>query len=241
MSMRGHPSAVTCRGTRTRRTALLGLLLAGCNDPNTPPENPASPIDSPDAVVNALAVAYREQDFALLRSILADDPARNAEYVFYLSEPTEFGEVQWEYGEEVRIHRRMFRPYDPVGRERPVPAELWLASVAIHLTPATVWEERDDLYSANEGADEKLDPAVWKAVQARYDTDVLFDTQSELDYLVRGAANFVVIEDLTKRRGADGKFLLYIWEDLEAQPRKPDVPDPSGSSSSWSAVKDLFR
>ena len=195
------------------------------------------PPDSPEAVIRSLETAYRTQNYDLLRTLLAHDPHRNADYLFYLSEPTSLGEKQWDYEVESRIHRRMFRPQDLVAGETPVSTDLWLSSVAIHLTATRPFQERPDLYSADHGADGKLDPEDWKASDAQYNTDVLFDTQSDVDYQVRGDANFVVIEDLTKHVGEGGKFLLYIWEELQRLPKS----EFSYAGSSWSRIKYLYR
>ena len=178
---------------------LLTLPLPGCDDPIVQPTDP--PPDSPEAVVQALGRAYRELDLGLFRSILANDPRRNAEYIFYLSEATELGETNWRHEEELRIHRRMFQPKNLPPGEAPVSADLRLVAIHVWLRQVTPFLERTDLYSADGGADGKLDPATWKAVEARYSTDAVFDTQSELDYGIQAEADFVVLEDLTLPAG----------------------------------------
>ena len=221
--------------------AALGFLLMvppGCEDPVRQEQNGPGAPTSADAVVQSLAYSYQHQDFKALRSLLADDKARNAEYVFYLPEPTQFGETQWGHAEEVRLHRRMFDPQDTLEDEPAVPARLWLQSVEIHLTRLEPFEERKDLYSEDHGVDGKLDPDIWNAVDARYGTDVFFDTQSDTDFQVSGEANFVVIEDKTKRAGDSGKFLLYIWEDLGSAPPKPG--DGGASAVTWTRMKSLY-
>ena len=212
--------------------ALLLLLAVACvEDPITPNEKTPPPIDSPAAVVRALSRSYQTMDLGLFKSILAHDAGRNASYLFFLSEPTELGETQWDYDEEVKIQRRMFRPDIHVTGEPPVPNERWLSSITINLTQLEPFQERTDLYSTSDpvGADGKLDAAIWKAVDARYGTDVFFDTQGENDFQVTGEANFVVIEDKTTPAGKSGKFLLYIWEDLRYQPKPEAGVAASGS------------
>ena len=209
------------------------------------PARPAGPvfdvryplIDSPDAVVQAVARAYILRDPYLLASILANDPERNAGFLFFLS-PTGTGETQWGYTEEARIHQRMFHPEDPLPGDPPVPANLWLQSIQITLTPFESFGERQDLYSENHGADGKLDPDIWKASDALYSTYVLFDLAGSTDYKVEGEANFVVVEDRTKQVGESGKFLIYIWEEL-APPTKGAVA--AVQSATWSGVKQLYR
>lgn len=204
--------------------ALALLLLSGCifspeQKTIEPPKPPA--ITKPEDVIKNLSFAYQFENYNLLASLLANDAARHAAYLFLLSDPTEQGETQWGYVEEVRIHRRMFKPEDTLPGETPVPPELWLSSVSINLNPLTPFQERTDLYSTNGGADGKLDPAVWIARDARYGTNVFFETQGDQspDFQVTGEANFVVIEDKTKQIGDPGKFLLLTWEDLKAAPK----------------------
>src|SRR5262245_11200192 len=191
--------------------ALLLLAASGCVDPVRQPEKSPGPPTSADAVVQELAYSYQHQDFEALKSILADDAPRNARYLFLLSEPTDQGDTQWGYMEEVRIHYRMFQPGHSNEGETPVPPELWLAAVEVHLTRQEPFAERKDLYSVDHGTDGKLDPDLWKAVDARYSTNVFFETQGDQtpDFQVTGEANFVVIEDLAKHAGDTGKFLLY--------------------------------
>jgi len=214
---------------RSRHTAwfqaLALLFLSGCifspeQKTIEPPKAPT--IKKPEDVISSLSFAYQYRNLDLLQSLLANDPARHAEYLFLLSDPTDQGETQWGYVEEVRIHRRMFKPEDTLPGETPVPPELWLSSISIHLTQSAPFQERTDLYSANGGADGKPDPAIWKISDARYGTDVFFETQGDQspDFQVTGEANFVVIEDKTKQIGDPGKFLLYNWEDIKP-PAKP--------------------
>ncbi len=206
----------------TQRSFLAATIVAACisllacEDPITPPlEEPL--IDSAEAAVAALARAYVTRDPDLLQSLLANEPTANATYLFLLSEPTDLGETQWGYEEEVRIHQRMFRPDTAVP---PLAAELWLQSVTITLAKQENFAERLDLYSANGGVDGKFDPARWSVVDARYTTYVFFDLAGT-DYKVEGEANFVVLEDLAKAAGASGKFLLYIWEDISVPAATP--------------------
>jgi hypothetical protein len=73
----------------------LILVLPACQEAlvRAPKNDAPLVIDTPQAVVQALGVAYHRRDFGLLRSILAHEPARNADYVFFLSQPTESGET----------------------------------------------------------------------------------------------------------------------------------------------------
>jgi PKD repeat protein len=190
-----------------------------------------------EILVEELERAYREQDLNSFAAILADDPGRNAEFRFILSYPTDLGETEWAYEEEVRIHQRMFHPEAPPPGDPEVNADLWLQTLTITLAQLEIFTERPDLYSVNGGLDGKLDPAVWRATDARYSTYVFFDLVGT-DFKVEGEANFVVIEDRTKNIGDAGKFLIYIWEDM------PGFLHQSGiavEANSWSDVKGLYR
>ena len=197
--------------------ALATCLAAGCifsPDQGFTPPTPPPPIDSEEALIDALSRAYLTRDSDLFKSLLANDPDRNAEYFFILSEPAEItGETQWGYTEEARIHQRMFHPEAPPPGDPEVASDLWLQAMTITLTKQEPFAVREDLYSVDHGDDGKLDPDIWRVTDARYSTYVFFDLVGT-DYKVEGEANFVVIEDLTKVVGDPGKFLIYIWEDI---------------------------
>lgn len=213
-------------------TALASIAITGCifspEVGEVPPEPPIV-IDSPQKLIEALERAYRTRNYDEFVALLANDPDRNAEYLFLLSEPTEEGDTQWGYQTEARAHWRMFNPQSTQPGELPVPNDLWLQTVDITLTPLTEFTERADLYSKDGGADGLLDPDEWRAVSALYSTNVFFGMLGQTDYQVNGQADFVVIEDLTKSGGAAGRFLLFIWEDLGApgQPKPSAAHDPT--------------
>jgi hypothetical protein len=219
-----------------RRAALLGALasiaITGCifspEVGDVPPEPPIV-IDSPPKLIEALERAYRTRSYDDFVKLLANDPDRNAEYLFLLSEPTEEGETQWGYETEARAHLRMFNPQSTPPGDLPVPNDLWLQTVDITLTPNTEFSERTDLYSSDGGADGLLDPEVWRAESALYSANVFFGMLGDTDYQVNGQADFVVIEDLAKSGGESGRFLLFIWEDLgtPGQPKPSVARDPA--------------
>jgi len=207
--------------------ALATCLAAGCIFSPTEeviPPTPPPPIDSEAALIDALSRAYQTRDVDLLKSLLAHDPDRNADYFFVLSAPTDLGETQWGYTEEVRIHQRMFHPEAPPPGDPEVATDLWMQALTITLTKQENFAPREDLYSVTEG-DGKLDRNIWRVTDARYSTYVFFDLTGT-DYKVEGYANFVVLEDLTKVVGDPGKFLIYIWEDLLGT-AKPASADPA--------------
>ena len=241
------PSAASLRtssGLRTRARAVaalvaLSLLGSSCEDPVTLTPAPEPPPGSPEALVTALSKAYQQRSPELFSSLLANEHSANADYFFFLSEPTDTGEDKWGRTEEVRIHQRMLRPDQLPPGDAAVNAELWPRSISITLTPMEEFQERRaDLYSANAGADGKLNPQRWRALDARYSTYVLWDLAG-VDYKVEGEANFVIIEDLDKQPGEAGKFLLYIWEDI--WPPFLSLGDRISSAATWSMIKSLYR
>jgi len=203
--------------------ALIPILMTGCifspekdGDPE-PPEAP-SVIKTQDDLVQNLAKAYRTQNLSLFTGLLANDPENKAEYLFILDPAANAGDdSQWNYVEEVRVHQRMFEPQSTPPGQTPVLTENWLVSVSITMTVIINFAERTDLYESAQNPT-GLDPAKWKATDAVYATDVLFDLQGGNDLQVTGKANFVVIEDLTKEIGVTGKFLLLQWNDLASKP-----------------------
>jgi len=220
----------------TLRAALIATLvsafLTGCifsPEQKTIDTGGGAPevVKSPEDLIQVLAEAYRTRDIVAFSSILANEKANNAEYLFYLDPSAGATEDQWGYELETRIHQRMFEPQNTPAGQSPVPAEIWLTSISITLTKNTEFTEAFDLYY-----DETLNPTglkrdKWKASEAIYATDVLFDTQGDLDFQVTGKANFVVIEDLTKSVGEAGKFLILQWNDLGAGKPSPAAQMPS--------------
>jgi len=197
--------------------AFAALLASGCifnPQEKAPPGDPivTGPATSPEELIQKLVAAYQKRDYLAFENLFptAED---NAPYLFILSDPLPNGQTNWDVTEELRIHRRMFNPENPLPGETPVPEELWLQSITITLQQNNPFAERPDLYKSPTNPD-GLDSNVWKATESVYQANLLFDTQSPTDYRVDGKANFVVIENLTKASGEDRKFLIYRWEDL---------------------------
>jgi len=92
-----------------------------------------------------------------------------------------------------------------------------------------------DLYVSPTNPD-GLSPMRWKAMDAVYGTDVLWDLEGEIDYQVIARASFVVLEDLEKELGDSGKFLILQWQDLSN-----NLAVVSVEASSWGSVKQLYR
>ena len=217
--------------SRTLRAALIATFVlaffTGCifspekKDDDTIVE-PPSVVAQPEDLIQVLASAYRLQDITAFAGMLANDPDNNAEYLFLLDPSANQGETQWGFEEETRLHQRMFDPENTLPGDPPVPTEYWLTSISITLTLSTPFTERTDLYQSAQNPT-GLPADKWKATDAIYATDDLFDTQGRLDFQVTGRANFVVVEDLTKTIGDPGKFLILQWNDLGA-----NKPSPSG-------------
>jgi hypothetical protein len=192
-------------------------------------------ISSPERLIASLQLAYGTRDYDLYRRLFAD--REDASFLFFLPEPSELGETQWGVSEELRIHRRRFHPENPLPGEEPVPAELWVRSIDITLSQLAAFQERRDLYRSPANP-YGLDPEAWRATDALYATDVFWNMAGETDFVVRGRANFIVIEDLGKRLCDEGRFLLYIWEDLSSPALEQDAVS---EETSWSDMKSLYR
>jgi hypothetical protein len=127
----------------------------------------------------------------------------------------------------------MFEPQNIPPSETPVPPDLWLAAITATLTPARAFAERPEYYQSP-GNPDGLDPARWTAWGADYYTSVLWETQGETDYLVKGGAYFIVAQDLARVAGEPGSMLVYRWQDLGTEAAKESARD-------WTAVKELYR
>jgi hypothetical protein len=213
------------------------LLASSCYDPAKVIAPPACTdcYASADELIAGLSTAYRQRDYDRFTGLFPAT-ADSAPYLFILNEPVN-GVANWGLTEELRIHRRMFVPEDPLPGEIPVPDELWLNSITITLArTATAWLERTDLYmsAANPAG---LDPVRWRATEAEHHADVFFETAGDTDYRVDGRVNFVVIEDLAKQAGYMHRLLIYRWEDLGNFLDLAIAVQPT----TWSQVKDLYR
>ncbi|MFQ5600190.1 MAG: hypothetical protein ACE5G2_06510 [Candidatus Krumholzibacteriia bacterium] len=214
------------------------FLLVGCDDSSHVVEDgilePPWRIESPEALIEALETSYRTRDIDLFASLLANPDVHGVGFVFCSCPEAPQGQVSWGYEEEVRIHRRMFEPENPEPGEDPLPPDVWLQSIDLSLTRQTDFEPHPDLCPGDDL--DELDPQRWLASGARYSTSVFLQTQGQTDFRVEGMSIFVVIEDLSKEVGDDGKFLLYRWIELE-----PSGIHRSGDIRWWSEVKGLYR
>ena len=220
----------------TLRAALIATLvsafLTGCifsPDKKTIDTGGGAPdiVKTPQDLIQVLAESYRTRDIVLFSSLLANDPDNNAEYLFILDPAAGADDEQWGYDLETRIHQRMFEPQNTPPGQAPVPAEFWLTSITITLTRSTPFTERTDLYFDATNNPTGLSKDKWYVSDAIFATDVLFDTQGDLDFQVTGRANFVVVEDLTKTIGDAGKFLILQWNDLGTNKPSPVAEMPS--------------
>ena len=216
-----------------RKHLLLALVVAtalfsSCifKPDEKPPENTGPTIPTTqDELIQLLSTAYRNRDIDTFANLFPNT-ADAAPYFFFLNEPVN-GVSNWDLTEELRIHRRMFKPEDPLPGEDEVPPDLWLVSITINLSRTAVnWVERTDLYKTPTNP-EGLDSAKWKASEAEFHADILFELQGDTDYRVDGKHNFIVIEDVTKAAGTDRKFLIYRWEDLQTATPKPETVKPT--------------
>jgi hypothetical protein len=173
-------------------------------------------VESPADMVVLLAHAYRSMDLELYGALFAHEPGQGVGFRSVLNRPTEQGENDWGYDEEMRIHRRMFRPQTIGADEKPLPRELWVRSIEVQLQAITSFQERYDLYISEHNPMGELDRKQWRATDAVYATDVTWFTEGGATMHVVGQARFIVIEDRQASLGEPGKFRIYRWEDLGA-------------------------
>jgi hypothetical protein len=177
-------------------------------------DEPCDPPRQPAQLVETLERAYRDRDPDLYATLFAQPSRHDVDFRFVLYEPTPGGETEWGYDEEVRIHRRMFRPETVPPTEDPVPRDLWVQSIAIRLEPLTEWRERFDLYRSEHNPTGPIDRHRFCATDAVYATAVEWVTAGRGTIAIAGEARFVVLEDRTLAVDAPDKFAFYIWEDL---------------------------
>ena len=209
----------------TSVTCLLTFVATSCvfSPVSKPPAPPIGPPGNPEEFIKVLEGAYRTRNYDTFASLLSAETG--AEYLFIL-EPNSPGDHQWGRTEELRIQQRMFRPEDIQPGDPPLNPDLWLVSIDISLTPQQGFTEARTFYRSDSNP-EGLDPAVWKAMEAVYNTDVLFDLQGQTDFQVTGRASFVVIENLAKNIGDAVKFLIYRWEDLGTRSKPAAAARPA--------------
>jgi hypothetical protein len=157
--------------------------------------------------VVALRFAYQTRNYERFSELLST--AQDGAPYFFVNDSTG---TAWGVEEELRIHRRMFTPENPLPGETPVPPELWLASIDIHTESRTEWAERPEFYRS-ETNPAGLDPERWRATSARYAVYLVLTTQGPTNYQLAGPVSFVVVEDLAKQAESARKYLLYRWED----------------------------
>ena len=167
-----------------------------------------------DSLIATLERAYAELDYDCYAALFANEAQHGIDFRFVLFAPDEAGEREWGYAEEMRIHRRMFRPDALLPGDGEVPPQLRVRSIACRLAPLRAFSERFDLYRSEMDPTAPLDRHRWRAVDAEYSTSVMWHLEVGTELRIAGFARFVVIEDRTVPAGAPGKFLLYRWEDL---------------------------
>jgi hypothetical protein len=219
------------------------LFVCGCNEPAKVVEQLPPPCtncaNSEDELIQLLATAYRERDHDRFADLFSSD-ADEAPYFFFMNSPIN-GIDNWDRTEELRIHRRMFKPENLAPPEAPVPSQLWLVAITINLSrTAASWVERTDLYKTPSNPS-GLDQSKWKVAEAEFHAEILFETQSQTGYRVDGRENFIVIQDLDKTPGSPRRYLMYRWEDLDP-PAAPvqDQNSAAATPATWSSVKRLY-
>jgi hypothetical protein len=215
------------------------LVSFGCNEPTKVVEPPAAQAvndaQSEDALIQLLAKAYRHQDCELFADLFPA-PEDSVEYTFVFNQLMG-GLPSWGRDAELYAHGQMFRCDSIVP-----PTELRLVNISIQLNRVSpAWIERTDLYHSA-GNPTGLDASRWRATEAEFHADILFETQGDTDYRIDSRTSFIVIQDLGKPVGATRRYLIYRWEELD-----PALPIDSGDPSirtapvSWGAIKFMYR
>ena len=169
---------------------------------------------SPGELIAALATAYSSMDLDRYAALFTNQAQHGIDFRFVLFEPNEKGEKEWGYDEEMRIHRRMFRPETIPSGDRPLPPELWARSIDAQLELVRDFEERWDLYRSEQHPTGELDRHRWRVMDAVYATRVTWYLASDRSLAIAGQARFVVVEDLLTPARDPNRFLIYRWEDL---------------------------
>jgi hypothetical protein len=179
--------------------------------PCAPEPSVATTQGSPSELIAALASAYSDMDLDRYAALFTNPAQHGIEFRFVLFEPNEKGEKEWGYDEEMRIHRRMFRPETIPSGDRPLPPELWVRSIDAQLEMVRGFEERWDLYRSEQNPAADLDRHRWRAVDGIYATRVTWHLASDRSLAIAGQARFVVVEDLLTDASDPNRFLIYRW------------------------------
>ncbi len=206
------------------------VAVTGCRNPDSPlivcKSCWQAAARNEDELIGQLKAAYQHRDYDSFGEAL--HPGYQSDF----SRPD--GTTSWGLTQELRIHRRMFRPEDVRPDEHPVPPDLYLASVDITLTARDSFRDATAYYFdpvTNPGGFHRESFTVTQAV---YQASVFFQTQGETQYRADGAETFVVVNDLSKPVGASGKFLLYRWQEWG------NGKSSARQNTSWASVKMLY-
>jgi hypothetical protein len=201
--------------------AVLGTAVCGCIFNPTPTKVPPvpgwAPARSEAELIGQLKTAYQKRDFDTFKRLFHPD------YQFRLNAPMPDGTTYWGLTEELRIHRRMFHPEDVQPPETPVLQGYWLVSVDIALTPRDAFADAPQFYFNVDTNPTGFHREQFAVTATDYVASVFFQTQGDTQFRVEGSDNFVIVNDLSKALGDDGKFLIYRWEDLGSGTPKPSA------------------
>ena len=192
---------------------LAGPLGCSDEDPVDAPLVPPFVARSEDQLLTALQDAYAHRDLHLFSEVIAIEDG--AVYEFHFPDPPN-GEAFWDATEELRMHRRLFEPENVLPGEPPASCPWLLHLVVAFERESPSWTERPEYYrsASNPGG---LDADRWRATGAIAQSECFVETASENDYRLESRSEFVVIEDRVKPLGAERKFLLYRWLDLDGR------------------------
>ncbi|MFQ5600847.1 MAG: hypothetical protein ACE5G2_09870 [Candidatus Krumholzibacteriia bacterium] len=202
---------------------------------------PEPGIDSETAFIREFEHAYGHMSHGSFAAFLSGRDG--AEFRFETHAAVSAGPASWGRTEELEIHERMFNPRFWQAGELPVPQDLRMESIRIHLTPLTEFSERPELYHHDATNPSGLDPGRWRASRATYWSYAYLATKGP-DYQVSGPVRFTVLEDRARSVGEAGKFTLHHWEELDLESAEaPHTPmlQSGVREVTWATVKGFYR
>jgi hypothetical protein len=199
---------------RTRLVGLAVLLLCGHVGTLHASNARGDFATSASALIDSLQHVYASMNYERYCTLFTNRAVHGIDLRFFPYEEDCTAPKEWGYAEEMRIHRRMFRPETIGADEEPLPAELWVKSIHVRLELLRAFGERWDLYRSEQNPTGELDRHRWRAMDAVYATSVCWRLRQGGQLAIAGQARFVVVEDLSKSGDDPGRFLIHHWEDL---------------------------
>lgn len=189
-------------------------------------------IGSPAALIQALERAYASRDVAFFTSLLAHDAAANADYVFTLHPAVGLEENLWGFDQEIWLHARLFDPEGIPPTDPALPPDLRVRAIDVSFNRSSEFVEPDSVY-LDQGNPDGLDRERWRALRATYVSNAIFELENGSVFTIQEEdVYFLIVEDVHKTVGEEGKFLLLRWED--------GCSTPGSGDDCWNEIKALY-